>query len=158
MAAVIKSNIRRFINEKHDCVSSSDFVQAAKSTGHLTVMECRLSNSSITTRSSWQGVKNYNNIEYELVSKKVNARSAREETDIHVRVWRAFGVGPGQTFHWSKLKVSDTIIEPVELGLRHNNCVWKEDSFGNGMKVSHAFPSSLIESIFYSLLSSSLGR
>ena len=42
MAAVIKANIRRFINEKNDCVTSSDFDNAAKTTQYTTVRACPL--------------------------------------------------------------------------------------------------------------------
>jgi len=51
MAAVIKANIRRFINEKNDCVTSSDFVRAAESTQYMTVMTCRLPDSGATRRT-----------------------------------------------------------------------------------------------------------
>ena len=139
MAAVVKSNIRRFINEKHDCVSSADFVQAARATGYLTVMECRLPACPASSKSSWSGVKNYNNIQYELVSKGTERQLTRNDTDMIVRVWRAFGVGLGQTFRWSKLNVSDNVIAPLDIGVRHDNLQWLEDNFGRGVDILPSF-------------------
>jgi hypothetical protein len=135
MAAVTKSNIRRFINEKNDCVTSSDFVKAAKSTGYMTLMACRVPNSSVTNNTKWQGIRNFNNIQYELVLNKANHRSKREEKEINITVWRAFGIGAGQTFQLSKLNVSDNIIAPIETSVRHDNFEWQDDSFARGVDI-----------------------
>lgn len=132
MAAVTKSNIRRFINEKNDCVTSADFVRAAKSTRHMTIMSCRLSSSDSTDRSKWQGIQNYNNIQYELVSKRPQRRPKSEDKEINIRVWRACGVGVGQQFQWSKLNVSKNITVPLEISLRHNNDQWQENRLEEG--------------------------
>ncbi len=132
MAAVTKSNIRRFINEKNDCVTSPDFVKAAKSTQFMTIMACRLANSSATNKTRWPGIQNYNNIQYELVSKRARRKAEGEEKEIQVTVWRAFNIGTGQTFQWSKLNVSENHIIPIKTSVRHDNCKWQDDSFERG--------------------------
>lgn len=48
-AAVIKGEIRRYVDEKHDCTTSAEFVQAAKSTRHLTILSCELPTKKKTT-------------------------------------------------------------------------------------------------------------
>lgn len=132
MAAVTKANIRRYVNEKHDCITSSDFVRAAKSTQYMTIMSCRLSTSMITNRSKWQGIQNYNNIQYELVSKRALRRPKTEDTEINVRVWRAYGVGVGQLFQWSKLNTAKNNVVPIETSIRHDNYQWQENNLEKG--------------------------
>jgi hypothetical protein len=135
MAAVTKGNIRRFINEKNDCVTSSDFVRAAKSTRYMTVMACRLAPSSNKNKTKWPGIQNYNNIQYELVPKKTLRRLKTEENEIRVTVWRAFDIGTGQPFQWSKLNASGNNIIPIETSIRYDNCKWQEDSFEKGNNI-----------------------
>lgn len=135
MAAVTKANVRRFINEKNDCVTSSDFVKAAKSTQHMTVMACRLPSFSAINKTRWQGIKSYNNIQYEFVSNKVGRRSTTDNKDIKVTVWRAFGIGSGQTFFWSKFNALRNDIVPIETGVRHDNSKWQDDSFERGTHI-----------------------
>lgn len=132
MAAVTKSNIRRFINEKNDCVTSSDFVQAAKSTRHMTIRSCRLSNVLVTNRSKWQGIQNFNNIQYELASNRPQRRPKLDDKEINIRVWRAFGIGPGQQFQLSKINVSKSNVISLETSLQHDNDRWQENSLEEG--------------------------
>ncbi len=134
MAAVTKANIRRFINEKNDCVTSSDFVTAAKSTQYMTVMACRLATSSGTNKTRWPGIQNYNNIQYELASNRV-LRRPKMEKEIKITVWRAFDIGPGQVFQWSKLNTSGNNIVPIETSVRNDNCKWQDDSFERGTHI-----------------------
>ena len=68
MAVVIKADLRRFINEKNDCVTSSDFVNAAKTTQYTTVRTCRLAQLPVPMKKRCSGVQSFNNIEHELVS------------------------------------------------------------------------------------------
>jgi hypothetical protein len=132
MASVTKANIRRFVNEKNDCVTSSNFVDAAKSTRSMTVMACRLPDSSSTNKTRWQGIQNFNNIQYELVSNKINKRSKTADDEIKVTVWRAFGIGSGQSFHWSKLNAPTATIIPLQISARHDNSKWQVDSLVKG--------------------------
>ena len=121
MASVTKANVRRFVNEKNDCVTSSNFVDGAKSTRYMTVMGCRLLNSLATNKIRWQGIHNFNNIQYEFESNKVNPRSTAVDKQIKVTVWRAFGIGSGQSFRWSNLNTPTAPISPIQIGARHDN-------------------------------------
>lgn len=123
MAAVIKANIRRFINEKNDCVTSSEFVNAAKSTKYITVTACRLGSSAVPMKKRWSGVQNFNNIEYELVPDKSNDGRKTDE-EIKVIVWRAFDIGVGKTFWSSKLNPTDCDIVRIETSVREDNLEW----------------------------------
>lgn len=134
MAAVIKANIRRFINEKNDCVTSSEFVNAAKSIKYLTVMACRLAQSAIPMKKRWAGVQNFNNIEYELVPHKTNDRRKTDE-EIKVIVWRAFNIGDGKTFCWSKLNASGSDIVRIETSVREDNSEWRGDTLEGGTDI-----------------------
>ena len=75
-AAVIKGEVRRYIDEKHNCTNSTEFVAAAKSTSHLSLFPSKLqieeNSSSLTNTSNrspkttWPGIASIFNIEYEL--------------------------------------------------------------------------------------------
>lgn len=132
MASVIKANVRRFINEKNDCVTSSDFVDGAKSTRYTTVMACRLPSSSAAKKNRWQGIQSFNNIQYEFVSNEMNPHSEAGELDIKVTVWKAFRIGPGQVFHWSKMNTPTNSIIPIQVGARYDNVHWQVDSVIKG--------------------------
>jgi hypothetical protein len=132
MASVTKANVRRFVNEKNDCVTSSNFVDAAKSTRCMTVMACRLSDSSSINKTRWQGVQNFNNISCELLSNKINHRSKTADEEIKVTLWRAFDIGFGQSFTWSELNTSTAATIPIQIGARHDNSKWHADSLAKG--------------------------
>lgn len=134
MASVIKANVRRFINEKNDCVTSSDFVDGAKSTRYTTVMACRVASSSTTKKIRWPGIQNFNNIQYEFVSDELSRRLQGSELEVKVTVWRAFSIGPGQLFQWSRLNTPTVAITPLQIGARYDNTQWQTDSV---MKGSH---------------------
>ena len=68
MASVTKANVRRFVNESNDCVTSSQVVDAAESTRFMTVMACRLPELSSPSKTRWSGVQNFINIQYEWTS------------------------------------------------------------------------------------------
>jgi hypothetical protein len=64
-AAVIKGEIRRYVDEKHNCATSAEFVAAAKSTHHLSILSCSLPPSTdMTTKTKWEGIKKFSNIEF----------------------------------------------------------------------------------------------
>ena len=44
-AAVIKGEVRRYIDENHDCTTSAEFVTAEKSTHYLSIFSCELPKS-----------------------------------------------------------------------------------------------------------------
>lgn len=132
MASVTKANVRRFVNERNDCVTSSQFVDAAKSTRFMTIMACRLPEFSSHSKTRWSGVQNFNNIEYEWMSNKGNSQSKVTEMEIKVTVWRAFELGPGQSFHWSKLSTPTVAVTPIQIAARHDNTSWQADSLVKG--------------------------
>ena len=79
-AAVIKGEVRRHVNEKHDCTNSVEFVEASKSKQHLSVFASKspmpnkyTSSNESTKRSSkttWAGISNLFNLQYESSSSK----------------------------------------------------------------------------------------
>ena len=135
MAAVIKANIRRFINEKNDCVSSSDFVNAANTTQYTTVRACRLAQLPVPMKKRWSGVPSFNNIEYELVSDGDNNGRQTTGEEIRVSVRRAFGIGVGKTFLWSNLNVSNNDIVGIETSIRHDNQKWHKDTVEHSIDI-----------------------
>ena len=75
---------------------------------------------------------NFNNIQYELVSNKTNSRSKTVGEEIKVTVWRAFGIGLGQSFHWSKLNTPTVAAMPIQTGARYDDFQWQVDSVAKG--------------------------
>ena len=128
MSAVTKGNIRRFINEKNDCVTSGDFVRGAKATHHMTVMSCRLPESISTKSPKWSGVHNFNNLQYELINQGRATESKSSGEDVRVTVWRAYDIGPGQFFSLSKLSPSVDRMNEIHIGTQHENLEWQTDS------------------------------
>jgi hypothetical protein len=137
MAAVTKANVRRFVNEKNDCTTSSNFVEAAKATRCMTIMACRLPDVSSKSSTRWPGVQNFNNIVYEWTSPKATNRSTTIDLEMQATVWRAFGIGSGQSFRWSKLSTPTDAIRPIHVGTRHDNTTWQADSLAQG---KYTFP------------------
>ncbi|CAF2128879.1 unnamed protein product [Rotaria magnacalcarata] len=135
MASVIKANVRRFINEKNNCVTNSDFVNGAKSTRYTTVMACRLPSSSAKKKTKWQGIQSFNNIQYEFASNELHSCSETSELEINVTVWKAFRIGRGQLFQWSKLNTSTNSITPVQVSARYDNVQWQTDSVKKGQVI-----------------------
>ncbi|CAF4680780.1 unnamed protein product, partial [Didymodactylos carnosus] len=48
MAATIKYNIRRYVDEKHNCTNSQEFVVAARSTKYLSIYQSLIPSNPIT--------------------------------------------------------------------------------------------------------------
>ena len=128
MAAVTKGNIRRFINEKNDCITSGDFVRGAKATHHMTVSSCRLPSPISTKSPKWAGVHNFNNLQYQLISQGSGAKSKSPGQDVRITVWRTYDIGPGQFFSLSKLNPSVDTINEIHVGTQHENLEWQTDS------------------------------
>jgi hypothetical protein len=42
MTSTTKANVRRFVNEKDDCITSFNFVEVLKATRFMTIMPCHL--------------------------------------------------------------------------------------------------------------------
>lgn len=135
MAAVIKGNIRRFINEKNDCSTSSEFVAAAKSTKCMNIFACRLPNSSVKDKTRWLGIQSFNNIEYELVSERAGRTSKVIEKEVKITVWRAFDIGPGRIFYLSKLNVKKLNIRPIDVSIQYEDHGWHSDYVERGAHI-----------------------
>lgn len=135
MASVTKANIRRFVDEKNDCVTSSEFVNAAKATQYMTVMACRLPVSRVSTKTKWPGIQNFNNIQYTLVTSEDDRVSTKTSNEIKVTVQRAFGIGPGEVFRWSKLNALKNDIVSIDISVRHDNPKWQSENFEQGITI-----------------------
>ena len=151
MAAVIKANIRRFICEMNDCITSSNFVDAAKSTRFMTIMSCRLSDSTLAKKSRWPGIQNFNNLQYDLSLNESNSRSKLADSEIKVTVWRAFQIGSGQTFNWSQFNTSIGTIAPLQIDFEHNNSNWRIDPILKG-KIVYVFDIINFLSVFIQII------
>jgi hypothetical protein len=126
MAAVIKCNVRRHMNEKNNVENGRQFVEAAKATKHLSSYASKIiphvqanKASSSIKKVDWSGITMFNNIEYTLKSstsenKHGNLRkSSVKYNEIEVTTWRSYGIGNGKTFLWSNLntvKDADQLI------------------------------------------------
>jgi hypothetical protein len=103
-AAVIKSHIRRYLNEKHDVQTATQFAEACYSYGGLKgvdVLESRLINTTEKQRYKLTGITLLTN--FELVN-------------IGVRVHRGWDIGNGKLLEWNKI-----ITQSSKIG--HLNCV-----------------------------------
>jgi hypothetical protein len=97
-AAVIKGEVRRHIDEKHNCTNSVEFVQASKSTQHLSVFASQLplagkSGSSKDTakkpsKTSWSGISSIFNMQYE--STLASERPRPSTSGVGVKVCDSF--------------------------------------------------------------------
>lgn len=94
-AAVIKGEVRRYIDEKHNCTNSVEFVDASRSTRNLSVFACKLPFlenlvfSKVSTKgaskTSWPGISSIFNIEYEFTS---SAQTMSLTSRVPVQVYR----------------------------------------------------------------------
>ena len=130
MAATVKATIRRHVNEHNDCTTSGEFVVAAKSVPYLSVFACEMSsNTVIQPKVEWKGITRYNNVLFEHEAAQIkSSRSTtiNEQPDVVVTTWRAFDIGPGKRFRWSKLKTISS-IDPCKVVFSHTNDNWKSD-------------------------------
>ena len=139
MAAVIKCNIRRHINEKHNCTNSKEFIEAARETNHLSIYASLVASegrSPSVNKVGWPGISSFNNIEYSIVAKPKASRTVattREEDDLEARVWRAWSVGIGKSFLWNDLHAV-TCISPLKTvdAISSTNNNWASDCAAAG--------------------------
>jgi hypothetical protein len=128
MAAVTKANVRRYINEHHDCCNAVQFVEAAKATKFMSILESRLVDSpDEKNKSTWEGINSYNNLQYEIIPTSQSKARAAVLPDVQVTVWRAFNIGPGKKFLFSKLNPRKKSISIIQIGVEHINSLWKAD-------------------------------
>jgi hypothetical protein len=124
MAATIKGNVRRYVNEGNDCETSAAFVQAARATPYVTIAASKINGfTMIEQKFQWPGIKQFNNIQYEIKQNSYNyGRSMAITFNIKATMWRAFGIGIGKQ-HQLEQKI--IIIDPIEITVEHNNNEWK---------------------------------
>ncbi|CAF4596915.1 unnamed protein product, partial [Didymodactylos carnosus] len=74
-AAVIKSHIRRYLNEENDVTTAEQFVNASRSYGgvkNVSVVECRLSPIDEKIKFKLPGITSFNNFELDASSIRVH--------------------------------------------------------------------------------------
>lgn len=129
MAAVTKANVRRYINERHDCCNAAQFVEAAKATKFMSIFDSRIVDKvDEKNKSTWEGVKSYNNLKYEIIQTSRSNTRVTALPDVQVTVWRAFNIGSGKKFLLSKLNPPKNSISTLQIGAEHINVQWKEDT------------------------------
>ena len=81
-AAVIKEEIRRFVNEKNDCCNNIQFMNAAKSTKHLSIYACNVTDVN-KNKASLPDITKYSNIQFEFRS-ETRPTSSRPSAGIYL--------------------------------------------------------------------------
>jgi hypothetical protein len=128
IAAVIKAMVRRYINERHDCCNAATFVEAAKATNFVTILDSRLVDIiDEKNKSALEGIKSYNNLQYEIIPTGRTKSRTVTLPDIQVTVWRAFAIGTGKKFLLSKLNPPKSSIPALQVGGEHINTQWQKD-------------------------------
>ena len=132
MAATIKGNVRRYVKEHNDCTASGEFVLPAKRVPYLSVFACEmLSCAAAQSKVEWNGITRYDNVLFQFDSNESAPPSSRRTTNsqlpgLQVITWRAFDIGPGEKFQWSKLK-SVSSVDPCKIVCAHSDHQWKSD-------------------------------
>ena len=90
-AATMKNHVRTYINEGHDVITAEQFQEAMLSHGGVPGARIALLPDLVRDKSStkWPGISKVNNFEF---------------TCDGVKVWRAYNVGEGNLFPWSKFE------------------------------------------------------
>ena len=95
-AASIKAHIRVHLNEGHDIETASDMVNAMQSRGGVPGLSVTLCDGVVSPPNpvvtKITGISSIANVEY---------------GPDHIRVWKAYAIGPGKKIFFSKLKVPD---------------------------------------------------
>lgn len=90
-AAVIKSHVRRYLNEKHDVTNAEQFVEACLSHGgvkNVNVVECRFKPIHQSAQLKLNNIKKFTNFCFERHG---------------IRVFRAWDIGEGLLLPYNKL-------------------------------------------------------
>ena len=90
-AAVIKSHVRRYLNEKHDVTNAEQFVEACMSYGgvkNVNVVECRFKPTPQSAKFNFHNIKKFRNFAFERDG---------------IRVFRAWDIGEGHLLQYNKL-------------------------------------------------------
>lgn len=90
-ASVIKSHVRRYLNEKHDVTNAEQFVEACQSYGgvkYVNVVECRFRQQHGTAKFRFEKVKRFRNFIFQRDG---------------IRAHRAWNIGEGLLFSYANL-------------------------------------------------------
>ncbi|CAF3928825.1 unnamed protein product [Rotaria sp. Silwood2] len=149
-AAVIKGEIRRYVDEKHDCTSSAEFVAATKSTQHLTILSCNntvfnirstvialpasaSASSSLPITGTPSLVSSSQSFTI-LIASSLSRTSLTTTANIfnqlpielEIKVWRAFAIGSGKTFRLSDFEGAQKSTPLlIDSNAQHLNNEWK---------------------------------
>ena len=101
--AVIKSNVRRYLNENHNVTNASEFVEAChsyKGVKGVLALNCRLqkNDEKNNTKCTINQIRNLNNFEYKADG---------------LLVHRSWNVGLGMLIQWSRLNFDHSIGDIV---------------------------------------------
>lgn len=116
MAAVIKCQIRSYINSKNDVTNAAEFCNGAASTNGLEIHSSSV-DLSYNDKIELTGISQFNNIEY---------------TEDGIRVWRSWKVGEGKTFKWSTLPKVKSINQLKSLYSPNTKSQWIAESIKKG--------------------------
>ncbi|CAF3854906.1 unnamed protein product [Rotaria sp. Silwood1] len=112
-AAVIKSHVRRYLNENHNVTNATEFVEAChsyKGVKGVLALNCKIvkDNSKKNKKCTIKQITNYYNFEYRADG---------------LLVHRSWNVGPGLLIYWSRLnldyRILDIVSNQIE-GFLHN--------------------------------------
>ena len=95
-AATVKAHIRVYLNEGHDVETASQMVEAMQSSGGVPGLNVSLCDRVVPPSPAGQvkldGVSTVANVEY---------------GNTYIRVWKAYGIGPGKKIPLSKINIPD---------------------------------------------------
>jgi hypothetical protein len=100
-AAVIKSNIRRYLNENHNVTNASEFIEAChshKGVKGVFALDCRIENNGLkkSNKCEIKQITNYYNFEYQSKG---------------LLVHRSWDIGSGLLIPWSQLNRHKDILD-----------------------------------------------
>ncbi|CAF1277391.1 unnamed protein product [Rotaria sordida] len=104
-AAILKSHVRRYLNEKHDVTNAEQFVEACLSYGgvkNVNVVECRLKPVRQSAKFQLNHIKKFRNFCFERHG---------------IRVFRAWDIGEGVLLPYNKLiygKVNISLLDVIQ--------------------------------------------
>ena len=116
MAAVIKCQIRAYINSKNDVTNAAELYDGAASTKGLEAHSSAVA-SLYNDKIELAGISQFNNIEY---------------TEEGIRVWRSWKIGDGKMFKWSELPIVKSINQLKSLHSPSTKSQWISESSKQG--------------------------
>ena len=100
-AATIKTKMRIHLNESHDIETAEQMVAAIKSQGGVSgvrVTLCGPQSDEVPFPVKWEGISFLNNMKFSKEG---------------IRVWRAYGIGPGKLKLWDDFSVPKDYLPPT---------------------------------------------